>query len=105
MAAESRVARDKRTTLAEPLAVAVEQPCPYISGRAQQPITAGSLASCQAQPDHGSAVHQGGGIAGRHLELMFESGAQLVKAGPWVEDRQRTEWRLDEEIAAPPMLA
>jgi hypothetical protein len=36
---------------------------------------------------------------------MFESDAQLVKAGPWVEDRQRTEWRLDEEITAPPMLA
>ena len=105
IAAESRVARDKRTALVEPLAVAVEQPCPYVSGRAQQPITAGSLASCQAQPDHGSPVHQGGRIADRHIELMFDSCDDLVKPGPMArgsaEGLVATRWR---EIAAPPML-
>jgi hypothetical protein len=55
------------------LPVQVEQPCPDVTGRAQQPVAAVDLAACGAEPDMGGAMHQTGGVVEIvHIELMFD---------------------------------
>jgi hypothetical protein len=55
------------------LPVQVEQPCPDVTGRAQQPVAAVGLAAGETQPDVGGAMHQTGSVVEVvHIELMFD---------------------------------
>jgi catechol 2,3-dioxygenase-like lactoylglutathione lyase family enzyme len=59
--------------LLDPLPIAVQQPGPKITGRAQQPITAVGLVAGEAQTDTTGAMYQSRlDSPGLHSELMFD---------------------------------
>jgi hypothetical protein len=81
LAAQRLVAGDWALALLVALPVGVQQPCPHVPGRAQQPVAAAGLAAGEPQPDRGRAVHQARDGGRGHSELMFDSRVLAVKNG------------------------
>jgi hypothetical protein len=84
LAAQRLIVADRGLALTVALPVDVQQPCPHVPGRPQQPVATVGLLAGDAQTDHGGPVHQTGSsdVSG-HLERMF------YRAGYSVKDRAR----------------